>query len=77
MDAYHNSPKAKNPATRSFLLRAWRSESDNDAAWRVFLVDPVSGDQKVFTDFGALTEFFQELLGETPSPAGPFSDPTE
>lgn len=53
---------------RSFLMRIWQSEENRSASWRVFLVDPISGEQISFTNMEALTSYIQELIASETSP---------
>ena len=60
--------KTEEPARhsyQSFLMRTWWNGAGETAEWRVSLVDPVSGEQTVFTDFESLTQFLGRLLNES------------
>lgn len=47
---------------RSFLLRLWRSKSDETSSWFASLEDPVSGERKGFSSLNAMVKYLETEL---------------
>ena len=63
----------------SFLVRLWKSESNDDPSWHVSLESPETGEKQHFANLDDLLEFFENLTREPLAPgeniAGNFDHP--
>jgi hypothetical protein len=51
----------------AYLLRLWRSDSDDRSAWRASLEDPHTGERRGFADLESLFAFLKEQLDTAPN----------
>jgi len=63
---------------RSYLLRLWRSKSDDTLSWYASLEDPVSGERKGFSDLRSMIEYLEtETATEHKDHLNPISSSSE
>ena len=56
--------KQPNTQDRVYLLRIWKTKSENENAWRFSLEDAQTGTRRGFSDLSALTVFLEAQLIE-------------